>query len=668
LAKLVDRGSEMVTQTTVVSRNGARSRVRRWDPRMALACAVVSAPVIGEFVRVWRSSFYPTGDDAVEGILARDVFSLHPPLIGMYSGISAPGRPFVYHLGPMVFWALAIPERLLPARLGIVIAASIVNIVAAVALLRSVRRTYDTTAALAAAAIVAITFWSMGRNTLAEPWTPYIALIPLMLVLVYSLELANGALRPLPWTVLAASFVAQAHYIYVAVVFASVAGGIVLGVVARRRTTEDASEAAPDDRNHRAVVAAIGVAVVCWALPLLDMIVHWPGNLTHWVEALQRPQGAPSTASQAWAFVARSVGWVPLAGRGPLPAGALNDLSLGITRLANAAALVAVGCVVALAFALRRRAPRVARFAASAAVLVGALLFAMWRLPWTSPVMPSYRITMLWPVGAYVWTAALVGLLTLCLRPSAVAALRRRVRSRSGTTAVATVAIVAAITAVVGVDAGRPNPHTDWSATNAVVGPTLAQLPRGRSYLMRGDGNLGYSVQYGVMRAMLDHGYATSVAANDVYLQHDHTSTKKPDTIVLVTSAVGPLPRNARLIAQYQPNAVAQRARLQKTREAAVAALREQPLQLTAYGERQLRGARGTVRTVLEAVVHHTATPDLLADASVAGSILFSRVHPDPSRVPFVVGPDIVPTLTAYIGALDVITSQDVRVALMPAR
>ena len=376
---------------------------------MALAYAVVCAPVIGELIRVWPD-FYPTGDNAVHAIHAHDVFTTRTPLLGMYSGISDPGKPFVYHLGPMVFWALAVPERLFSERLGIVIGAAIVNIVAAVALLRCVRRAVSVTAALAVAAVVAITWWSIGREVLAEPWNPYIAIVPLMLVLVYSFELSNGALAPLPFAALAGSFVIQAHYLYVPVVLASIATGIVLGVAARRGALATGDEPAPPDRRgRRAVITAALVTLVCWSFPLFDEFAHWPGNFSRWIEALRHVQGVQLPASTAWHYVVRAIGWVPLAARGPLPGIDLFDLPFAVGALTTIGAFVVIAVLLATIVTCWKREPRVARFAVTAAVLVPVTWFGVWRLPLSLPVIPVYRIVALWPVGVYVWAAALVG-------------------------------------------------------------------------------------------------------------------------------------------------------------------------------------------------------------------------------------------------------------------
>ncbi|HEY3831584.1 MAG TPA: glycosyltransferase family 39 protein [Acidimicrobiia bacterium] len=630
---------------------------------MAIACAVVAAPVIAELVRVWRSNFYPTADDAVEAIHARDVFSVHTPLVGMYSTVTDPGRPYLYHLGPMVFWALAIPDRLFSERMGIVIAAAIVNIVAAIALLRSVRRIYGESATLVAAALVAIVCWSLGRNTLAEPWNPYIALIPLMLVLVYSVELANGDLRPLPWAALTGSFVVQAHYIYIPIVLAALAAGIVLGVAARRSARDGASPRSNEHGRGHPVRAAAVVTGVCWVLPLLDVIVHWPGNLTQWFETIEHQQGSQMQLATAWHYVVDAIGWVPLAIRGPLPFAALIALPFHVTTLANSVAIAVVLAVVALTVALWTREPHTARVTAIAGILVAAMLFSVWRLPVAFDVTPTYRILMLWPVGAFVWAAALLGVLTLTRHIAGVHRLRGRVQ-RKGSVVIALVAILAATVGVFGVDAGRPISHSDWAATRALVGPTLASLPHGHRYLIHSDGGLAYFVQYGIMRSLLDHGYATFMPPNDVQLGRFYASASPRDVVLLVTSSLNPLPRRARPVAQYDPNTPAQWAHMRQTRARALEVLRTEPLRLTPYASRQLRSTRGGIRSALEAVAQGRATPDVLLDNFAP--LVFTNLGVPLSRQLFVVGPHIVPTLAAYADARNEIMSTRVRIAVIP--
>ena len=652
-------------ETTVDSapQTGARcANTKRARAYMVLAYAVVSAPVLTELLRKSRSSFYPTADNAVEAIRAHDVFSSRTPLVGLYSGISNPARHAVFHLGPMLFWALAIPERVFSERMGIAIAAAIVNIVAAMALLRSVRRMYGSNGLLVAAAISLVTVWSLGRNTLAEPWSPYIALIPLMLVFVYSLELGNGALRPLPWAVLTASFVVQSHYVYIAVLGASLAAGIVFGIFARRR--ESLTTPRVPVRDRRAVFIAAAVAFVCWLPPALDMILHWPGNLPRWAQALQHTKGGQMSAADAWHYMTRSIGWIPLVVRGPLPGSVLSSLPSRISTSANGSALIAVTAVYSLAVALRRREPRAARFAAIAGVLIFALTFTIWRLPLVSPLLPTYRILSLWPVSGFVWTAVIVGLIKLLASSSN----RLRLEPTRGVSWVLTIlAIVASLVAVRGGESGSPVDHSDWEATRAVAGPTLERLSHSHRYVIRADGDLAYFVQYGIMRAMLSHGYTAVLPANDVYLPEYHADDRAADYTVFVTSRRGPLPSEATLIAHFDPNTPAMRARLRHARDTALRALRSNPMKLTSYGEQQRRRSDGKIRSALDAVALGTETPEQLLDATLGAFVYFGRADPNGANQLFVVGQDVVPTFDAYAHERDAIESHDVRVALIPS-
>ncbi len=652
-------------------------RRRRWwpEPALALAYGVVSAPIVGELVRTWRSQWYPSGDDAVHAIHAHDVFSVHTPLLGMFSGITAHGRPYVYHLGPLVFWALAIPERFFSERMGIVIGAAIVGIIAAVALVRSVGRMYGPNGALVASAITAITFWSVGRNVLAEPWNPYIGLIPLMLVFVYSLELANGAWAPLPWIALAASFVVQAHYVYIPIVLASVAAGCLLGIVARRRARTE-SNADDDDERHasepgraarrRALVAAALVTLACWILPLLDELVHRPGNLSNWVGALGHTQGTRPTVPAAWRYVAQTLGWPPLAARGPLPGRVLSDLQLHVDRRAEAVAGLVVALLLAVAVRAWRRDPPTARFATLALLLVPVTLFSVWRLPLSFPAIPAYRLVMLWPVSAFAWTALGVGIVALLAsREGARRAAWARL-GRAGTAVVSIAGVLASLVAVIGAPSMGPTDDTGSRATRTVVSEALAHLPHGPRYRLRSVGGTAYFVQYGLMRAMLDHGYRTFMPPDDVQLGRYYASNDPHDSILLVTDRLGGLQHGERVVAEYDTTTPAERATFERSQAAAVAALRAEPLRLTPYGEQLRRRQTGLVRAALDAVAKGTVTPDLLLDAALDPLILASRLDPDHSREPFVVGPEIVPTLGAYVQARSTITGSLVRVILVP--
>jgi hypothetical protein len=256
---------------------------------------------------------------------------------------------------------------------------------------------------------------------------------------------------------------------------------------------------------------------------------------------------------------------------------------------------------------------------------------------------------------------------SLLRRFDAVDRFVERIRGGIAPAVVAVIAITASVVAIAGAEAMRPLDHTDSLATRAVIAQTLPRLSHDQRYRLQGDGGLGYFVQYGLMRAMLDHGYHAFVPFADVQLGRVYASDNPRDSMMLVTSDIHPLPRGARQIAEYDRSTPAERAQLEHARTTAAAALRADPLRLTAHGEQQRRRATGLRRIALDAVANGAMTPDLLLDSTLDLDVFGSRLAPKAPSTLFEVGPQIVPTLFAYGNARRTISGALVRVALLPA-
>jgi hypothetical protein len=283
-----------------------------------------------------------------------------------------------------------------------------------------------------------------------------------------------------------------------------------------------------------------------------------------------------------------------------------------------------------------------------------------------------YRIVALWPVGALVWTAAVVGAVVLLGRTGVARGMWERwtvhssVLRRVSVGVVVCAAVGSAIVGVAGAQSGGPADHTDWASTKALVGPTLQRLPRDARYRMRADGDLAFGVQYGIMRALLDHGFRAYVPMNDVYLSRDYGSNDSHDSVLLVTTQDGPLPRGERLIALYEKSTAAQRAALGRARAAAVAALRAEPLRLTSRGEAQRRRASGLTLVLLDELQAGTITPEHILGSFVDRMVVDSRRNAGSSAQTLVVGPHVLPALNAYSRLLHTVNAFLMRVVLIP--
>ena len=548
----------------------------RPTPALALALVAVTAPVVAEVARKWHSPWRPTGDDALFAIHAHDVFSNHSPMLGTFSVVSeviGHNTPAVYHLGPMVSWALAIPERFGGARLGIVLGAALVNIAMLVATVVVVRRLSGDTAALGAAALLAVTEWSVGHATLAEPWNPSIGLWALPLVFVLSIALATGARGVAPGAlVVVASFAVQAHYLFLGPVAAVVLVATICRIVGRQRL---------DGRSSFGAALAV---VVCWTPTLVQQLTHSPGNLGAWIAVTRAAstQHAPF-AAYSLRFVVNTLGLWPAFARGPLGVSGLLALGAapGVVTWISAIAVLGVGLVGGCAWWPRRRVVAVASLLAVA--MVGGATYSVSRYPRTLASFPYYRIAMLWLAGAALWGA--VG--AQCGR------VLQRSQARVRTVAMgcaAGVAIAGATAAVVGATPAGPVELLHARVTHRFVAVALHDIDRHAAYTVAVDGAAASSVRYGLFRELARAGVAVYVPDSEVQLR-DHYSVGHRSTAQLVVVS-GPVPSTVRgtVLATFDGRSAAMRRAVDRARDtlrSAPSAAAQQAYSGALYGAQQ---------------------------------------------------------------------------------
>lgn len=255
---------------------GARAARRlptHWAARHAetvLVGFVAAIPVMTALIHAISAGWAPLGDDAIVAVRSLDVFSTHPPVLGMPAG-GATGvlRQQAFHLGPMLFWLNAIPARLpwpsaLPVTEGLVNVASVVGVVALARRRGGLALMYGTAAAIALMAR------SIPAEMLAAVWNPAAALLPFALLVFLSWSIACGDVRLSPLAVVTASFVMQCHLAYVVPAVGLLAVAAV-GVGWDMRGT-DGSKA------RRSLVVSCLVGLVCWSGPLLQQLTERPGN------------------------------------------------------------------------------------------------------------------------------------------------------------------------------------------------------------------------------------------------------------------------------------------------------------------------------------------------------------------------------------------------------
>ena len=194
---------------------------------MLLAClVVVLVPFVVGVVRVLFVHWTPVGDWALLELRTRSVGGTHTPLVGPYS------RFGWSHPGPALFFALAIPYRLVGSRPeGLLVAALLVNAASVVGIVLLAWRRGRRPLTVGTAIALVLLCHAVGADFLRDPWNPYITVLPFAALIFLAWSIVCGDAWMLPIAVLVASFIVQSHVGYAALVVAVLGVAIVWRVV-----------------------------------------------------------------------------------------------------------------------------------------------------------------------------------------------------------------------------------------------------------------------------------------------------------------------------------------------------------------------------------------------------------------------------------------------------
>lgn len=388
--------------------------------RGAAAVAVVAAvtPIAVAAARAVTGGWMPIGDNAYFSIRARDVLTVHHPLVGTWTSASQAAGVDLNNPGPLLFDLLALPARLHPDW-GVALGVAVINAACVIAVAAVARRVGGVRAVVAAMAAASAMAWSMGSELLFDPWQPHSLLFPCLLLLVLCWGLACGRLLLLPAVVGVASLLVGTHLSYGVLVPAVAGGATVAAMTHARGRGRDAG---------RAVLASVVVAAVCWAQPLAEQV---SGSLGGNLGELARHGGRGGEVT-GWSTAARLVGTVlglpPFWGRPAFDRFLVGVEVVRIPSLATAATglgVVVVVLAVLLARTLRRGDQGRPAAAASglALVAVAASLVTAARLPIGTLGLAAHQLRWLWPVGAFLAFAVVLALAGAVRHPAVPAGL-----------------------------------------------------------------------------------------------------------------------------------------------------------------------------------------------------------------------------------------------------
>jgi len=246
-----------------------------------LAPLVVSA--IGLLATV-GGEYHPRGDVAGIELHTRDV-GRHPVLMGLYS------REGWNHPGPMLFYVLAVPYRLLgELSASLHFGALLVNGVAVAGMALIARRRGGTPLFLLTLVGSAVVISSFGPELLRDPWNVSITVLPFGLLVFLVWELACGRARSLPAAAAVTTFCVQTHVGYTVLALPLLLWGVAWLVVPAwrdRRSRATSGEAAATWSDlRRPALLSLALLTALWLPPVAEQFVGREGNLGRIVEYL----------------------------------------------------------------------------------------------------------------------------------------------------------------------------------------------------------------------------------------------------------------------------------------------------------------------------------------------------------------------------------------------
>ncbi|MDP9463069.1 MAG: hypothetical protein M3P52_00470, partial [Actinomycetota bacterium] len=189
---------------------------RRIDPFVALAIALPAVPIIVAVVRAIVDRWIPLGDQALLEIRARDVLTVHHPLLGTASSAALSRAEVVplNHPGPLMFDVLALPVRVFGGGPGVAIGVGTVNLAAAtIGTLFAARRSGRAGAALAGLTFACLG-WAAGSESLYDPYNPTAAMLPCLACLFLAWSAVDLDGRAVLWLIGVATFAVQLNNSY----------------------------------------------------------------------------------------------------------------------------------------------------------------------------------------------------------------------------------------------------------------------------------------------------------------------------------------------------------------------------------------------------------------------------------------------------------------------
>lgn len=368
------------------------SERRPIDRLWVVSVALVGLVILVHGVRAVLGGWLPSGDDGYWAIMARSVFSSHPPLLGSSSSGGVVTGTGFHHLGPLGFYLLA-PFVVVLGGPGVALGTAVLNAAAAVVAPAAVRRGVGERAGWVVVVCTALLCFTMGSELLVDPWNPHLSVLALWCALCCAWAVLAGGIWWGAPGVFFVSLTAQTHLSFVPV--AAIAGLVLLVGTAWGCAHVEAVEGSPRWRRWSALLAALAAGLLANLVVLVQQLFgDGPGNLTNALTSgtgQELPIGA-TAGSRTVAQAFDPTNWLP---------GSWFPQVIRPTELASPWLVVAVVVVLAglEVLAVRRRSTRAVPALSFVLVLVVVSVWVAAGLGFRIFGVPMTLARWAWPVA-----------------------------------------------------------------------------------------------------------------------------------------------------------------------------------------------------------------------------------------------------------------------------
>jgi hypothetical protein len=492
---------------------------------------LLALPLIVGLGVLYSPRWYPLSEIAQTELRIRDVWSSHPPLIGLLGRLGTLEDPGS-HPGPVSFWLLWPVWRLFGASAwSMQLSTAILNILAMGAVVWMALRRGGLRLALAMTVMLGVLAAAFGA-TLLEPWNAYLPVLWWITFLVAIWGVLCDDLALLPVVVFAGSFCAQTHVSYLGLVPGLLVVALLVALVTAYRKAETGAIA----RFWRWMGITAAVGLIMWLPPVIDEVKRSPGNLSVLRDTFLDPREDPIGMRAGLDVLLLHLNPWRVLVRADIPTGSVSgSIVAGVILL-----LVWLAAAV-LAWRLRERALTRLNVVIGVSLLLG--------------LMSASRIFgFVWPYLAYwAWGLNVLALLSIAWALTIAIGrgldrVRRERAARIGTYALAVAAVVVSASFVV--DASSMEPvGSDMSTTLGKLAPPAVDamsegsVPGGGrdgAYLVTWNDPIGFGSQgFGLVDELDRQGFHVGARENYRGAVTPHHVLDPSDATAVVHLSIG---------------------------------------------------------------------------------------------------------------------------------